>query len=112
MVSARSSVLSLSSSQAMNLDSRPFNTSLCFSSMRLLSLPDEFAYDESARLILARSSGDNELLSLSLLSSVATDVLVSDSTFGDWLFSPPKACKDNPKNPAKQNKKYLKKLCN
>jgi hypothetical protein len=96
----------------MNLASRPFNISLCFSSIRLLSLPDDFAYNESARLILARSSGDKELLSLSLLSSVETDVLVSDSTFGDWLFAPPKAWKDKPKNPAKQNKKYLKKLCN
>jgi hypothetical protein len=51
--------------------------------MRLLSLPDDFAYNESARLILARSSGDNELLSFNLLSSLATDALVSGSTFGD-----------------------------
>jgi hypothetical protein len=75
-------------------------------------LPEDFANSARARLILARSSGDNKLLSFSLLSAPDKDVLASDSTFGDWLFGPPKAWKDRPRNPAKQNKKYLKKLCN
>ena len=50
--------------------------------MRLLSLPEDFAYAASARRILARSSGDKALFSFNLLSSEATDELASESVLG------------------------------